>query len=102
MRIFAVADDEDTLTGLRLAGIEGRFAEEKRDIQARIDEVCADEQTAILVITESCAQKVPDTVKALQLSGTNPLVVVVPDSSGSTRRSDSITQLIREAIGIKI
>jgi V/A-type H+-transporting ATPase subunit F len=102
MRMYAVADDRDTLTGLRLAGIEGSFAEEKRDIQALIDGVRADAGVAVLIITESCAALVPETVRELKLSGTNPLLVVVPGSRGSSREADSITALIREAIGIKI
>lgn len=102
MRMYAVADDRDTLTGLRLAGIEGSFAEEKHDIQALIDGVRADNDIAVLIITEKCAALVPDTVRELKLSSTNPLLVVVPGSRGSSREPDSITSLIREAIGIKI
>lgn len=102
MRMYAVADDRDTLTGLRLAGIEGSFAKEKNDIQSLIDDVRADTDIAVLIITEGCAAQVPDTVKELKLSSTNPLLVVVPGSRGSSREADSITALIREAIGIKI
>lgn len=102
MRMYAIADDRDTLTGLRLAGIEGSFAEEKHNIQSLIDGVRSDADVAVLIITEGCAALVPDTVKELKLSSTNPLLVVVPGSRGSSREADSITALIREAIGIKI
>ena len=102
MRMYAVADDRDTLTGLRLAGIEGSYANEKHDIQVLIDGVRENADVAVLIITEGCAALVPETVKELKLSSTNPLLVVVPGSHGSSREADSITALIREAIGVKI
>lgn len=102
MRMFAVSDDRDTLTGLRLAGIEGRFATRKRDIEACIEDVRSDPDLAVLVITEGCAELVPRTVRQLKLSRTNPLLVVVPDSHGTSKEANAITALIREAIGVKI
>lgn len=102
MRMFAVSDDRDTLTGLRLAGIDGRFVSDKKETEAAIQQVRETHNIAVLLITESCANIVPDTVTELKLSATNPLLVIIPGSNGSTRSEDSITGLIREAIGIKI
>ncbi len=102
MRIYALSDDRDTLTGLRLAGIEGSYAAERREIAACVERIKADSDIAVLLINEGCASKIPETVTQLQLSGSNPLLVVIPGSTGSNREPDSITRLIREAIGIKI
>lgn len=102
MRMFAVSDDRDTLTGLRLAGIDGKFVKGKRNIEAAIEAVRSDPDIAVLIITEGCAARAPETVKELKLSGANPLLVVVPDSHGTSEEANAITALIREAIGIKI
>lgn len=102
MRMFAIADDNDVLTGLRLAGIEGRKASGKREIEASIEAARSDPDIAVLVITEVCAALAPDMVRELKLSSTNPLLVVVPDSHGTSEEANAITELIREAIGIKI
>ena len=102
MRIYAISHDRDTLTGLRLAGIEGRTAHTAEDVSSFIAAAEQDSEIAILLITEHCAALVPDKVNAMRLSKVNPLLVVIPDSDGSTRRADSITSLIREAIGVKI
>ncbi|MEG0777421.1 MAG: V-type ATP synthase subunit F [Oscillospiraceae bacterium] len=102
MRIFAVSDDRDVLTGLRLAGVEGNFLCERREIEAHVEKLRSNPEAAVLLITESCAALVPELVKELKLSPTNPLLVVIPGSNGSGREADSITRLIREAIGIKI
>lgn len=102
MLMFAVSDDLDVLTGLRLSGIEGSLASDRKAAEARVNEVQANPQIAVLLITESCAALIPETVTKLKLSSSNPLVVVIPGSRGSTRRKDSITGLIKDAIGIKI
>lgn len=102
MRMYALSDDKNTLTGLRLAGIEGSFVNNRRDAGEQIDALCADEELAVLIMTEGCAALVPEVVRELKLSSTNPLLVVVPSSSGPLHSQESITELIREAIGIKI
>lgn len=102
MRMFGVCDDKNTLTGLRLAGIEGKFAKSKHDVEACIEELSSDPEVAVLVITENCAALAADSVKKLKLSSTNPLLVVIPDSQGISEEANAITALIREAIGIKI
>ncbi len=102
MKLYAISDDKDALTGLRLAGVEGCLLKDKKDIEVCIEQVRANPEIAVLLITENCAAAVPETVKELKLSSENPLLVVIPDSHGSSREPDSITKLIREAIGIKV
>lgn len=103
MRMYAIAHDRDTVTGLRLAGIEGCLATTAAEVSARISAAeKSDSGIAVLLITETCAALVPERVQDLRLSSVNPLLVVIPDSGGSGRESDSITRLIREAIGVKI
>ncbi len=102
MRIIAVSDDRDTLTGLRLAGIEGIFAENTKDIAAAIRQARDDKSCAMLLITDSCAEKVPEPVKELKLSATPPLLVTIPSATGRRSSSESITDLIAEAIGVKL
>ena len=102
MRFFAVSDDRDTLTGLRLAGIEGQLASDRREVLAEVERVRSDDSIAVLLMGEGCAAMVPEIVTELKLSSANPLLVVIPGSNGSSREPDSITRLIREAIGIKI
>ncbi len=102
MRMFAIADEADVLTGLRLSGVEGRLVTDRREAEAGVEAAQADAQIAVLLITERCAELIPETVKKLKLSSSNPLLVVIPGMKGSNRGENSITELIREAIGIRI
>lgn len=102
MRMYAISYERDTLTGLRLAGIEGRIARSPQEVSTLVAAAETDSETAILLITERCAEMIPDKVNSLRLSSVNPLLVVIPDSDETKRPPDSITSLIRDAIGVKI
>ena len=101
MRMFAISDEKDALTGLRLAGIEGKLAATRKEVEEYVNDVQANPNIAILLITENCAALIPELVKKIKLSTTNPLLVFIPGSQGSTSAPDAITRLISEAIGIK-
>jgi len=102
MRYFAISSDHDTLVGLRLAGIEGALASDKRDVTSLIETVRADETVAVLLVTESCYALCRELIDSIKLSVSRPLVSVIPAAEGPRGDTGSITRLIREAIGVKI
>ena len=102
MRYFVISDNSDTLTGLRLAGIEGTRAETRKETLAAIDAAAKDPSIGILLINEKLAALCPEQVNALKLTSVRPLLVEIPDRHHTGRAPDSITRYIREAIGIKV
>ncbi len=102
MRYFVISDNSDTLTGLRLAGIEGTRAETREETLAAIEAASGDPSIGILLINEKLAALCPEQVSALKLTSVRPLLVEIPDRHHTGRAPDSITQYIREAIGIKV
>ena len=98
MRYFVISDNTDTQVGLRLAGVEGVLARTREEGLAAIDEALADPTIGILLITEGLAEQC---AAPLKMDGHTPLVVEIPDRYGS-RKKDSITRYIREAIGVKV
>ena len=101
MRYFVISDNTDTQVGLRLAGVEGVLARTREEGPAAIDEALADPTIGILLITEGLAEQCADKLAPLKMDGHTPLVVEIPDRYGS-RKKDSITRYIREAIGVKV
>ena len=101
MRYFVISDNTDTQVGLRLAGVEGVLARTREEGLAAIDEALADPTIGILLITEGLAEQCADKLAPLNMDGHTPLVVEIPDRYGS-RKKDSITRYIREAIGVKV
>ncbi len=102
MRYFVISDNSDTLTGLRLTGIEGTRVETREETLAAIEAASKDPSIGILLINEKLAALCPEQVNALKLTSVRPLLVEIPDRHHTGRAPDSITKYIREAIGIKV
>ena len=102
MRMFLISDNVDTLTGMRLAGIDGVVVHEKQEIKQALDEVLSQKDIGIILMTEKLGQEIPEIVDDIKLNRTFPLLLEIPDRHGSGRRPDFITAYINEAIGIKI
>lgn len=102
MRFALIADNRDTLTGLRLAGIDGVIAHTQEETISALDRFCGDPDVGILLITEKLAALCPQRIYQLKLNASTPLVVEIPDRHGTGRRPDSITRFVQEAIGIKM
>ncbi|HYE82607.1 MAG TPA: V-type ATP synthase subunit F [Clostridia bacterium] len=102
MRFFLLSDNVDTLTGMRLAGIKGVLVHEREEILAAMEDACNNNEIGILLVTEVLAEKVSEELKIVRLDATKPIVTIIPDRHGERRRSDYITNYIKESIGLKI
>ena len=102
MRMFLISDNVDTLTGMRLAGIDGVVVHEKQEIKQALDEVLSQKDIGIILMTEKLGKEIPEIVDDIKLNRTFPLLLEIPARHGSGRRPDFITAYINEAIGIKI
>lgn len=102
MKYFLIADNTDTLTGMRLAGVEGVRATTRQEVQAALADCMSDPDTGVVLINEKLSALCPDLIYDLKLKSTRTLVVEIPDRHGTGRSADSITRYIREAIGVKL
>lgn len=102
MKYFVISDNHDTLTGLRLAGIDGVQTNTPDELKAALDDVTGRSDIGILLIAEKCAAMQPGRIGKMKLELSAPLVVEIPDRFGTGREPDSITRYIRESIGIRI
>lgn len=102
MKMFVISDNIDTLTGMRLAGVDGTVVHERQAVLTSIDEVIANHEIGILLITEKLGKLVPERISDIKLNYQLPLVVEIPDRHGTGRSADSITRYVREAIGLKL
>ncbi len=99
MKMYLVSDNIDTQMGMRLAGIEGVVVHEKDEVIEALEKVKADEEVAVVLITEKVCH---DYVYEMKLSSHRPLVVTIPDRHSETDITDSIGGYVRDAIGIKL
>ena len=102
MRFYLISDNIDTQVGLRLAGIDGVVVHTAAEVKEAIDRAVSMPDVAVILITATPLQLCPDMIYDLKLKMKHPLIVEIPDRHGNGRTKDSITEYVREAIGVKI
>ena len=102
MRMYLISDNTDTLTGMRLAGVDGVIANEKGTLEKALNEVLKDKNIGIILLTEALGKKYPELVKTVRPEHKKPLLIEIPDRHGTGRRPDFITAYVNDAIGLKL
>ena len=102
MRMYLISDNTDTLTGMRLAGLDGVIANEKGTLEQALNEVLKDKNIGIILLTETLGKKYPELVKTVRTEHKKPLLIEIPDRHGTGRRPDFITAYVNDAIGLKL
>jgi V/A-type H+-transporting ATPase subunit F len=102
MKVFLISDNTHTLTGMRLAGIEGVVVHTREEILHELEKLKEEKDIGILIITELLMERVQPELDEMKLSNKLPIIVEIPDRHGTRRPPDFLTRYIRESIGIKI
>ena len=102
MKMYLISDNVDTLTGMRLAGVEGAVVHEREELKAQLDKVLADKEIGIILLTEKFGREFPEIIDNVKLERKRPLIVEIPDRHGTGRKPNFITSYVNEAIGLKL
>ncbi|MCJ7837193.1 V-type ATP synthase subunit F [Cuneatibacter sp. NSJ-177] len=102
MRMFLISDNGDTLTGMRLAGVEGVVVRTRDELRAALEKALADKELGILLLMERFGREFPELIDDVKLHHRLPLIVEIPDRHGTGRAPDFITSYVNEAIGLKL
>ena len=99
-RYFVIAD-EDTLLGFRCAGLSGRAVSAGEEAVEALREA-REKNAGIVIVTEEVAAMIGAEIDALRFSDELPMVVEVPGAQGPMPGRRSLSEVIREAIGVKV
>lgn len=102
MKMYLISDNIDTLTGMRLAGVEGVVVHEREELKKILDHVMNHTEIGIVLLTEKFGRDYPDLINNIKLTYKLPLVIEIPDRHGTGRKPDFITSYVNEAIGLKL
>ena len=58
MKMYLISDNVDTLTGMRLAGVEGAVVHEREALKNELDKVLADKSIGIILLTEKFGREI--------------------------------------------
>jgi V/A-type H+-transporting ATPase subunit F len=101
MESYLISDNEETLLGMKLAGVEGELMTDDQAIIEKIDHLIADDHTGIIILTHNIKVRLEEEVMKRKLISRETLIVEIP-SPGESIQSDFITKYIRESIGLKL
>ena len=99
MKMYLISDNVDTLTGMRLAGVDGIVVHERDELKEAIEKAMSDPEIGIVLLTEKFGRELIDEIK---LERKMPLLIEIPDRHGTGRKKDFITSYVNEAIGLKL
>ena len=99
---FFVIGDEDTLLGFSLVGVPGKAVDNAEEAREAFRQAVSERSAKILVVTEKVAEMIRTEVQQQIFRLTFPLVVEIPDRGGPLPGKKSVSELITEAIGIRI
>lgn len=102
MKFFLISDNIDTQMGMRIAGIEGVVAHTEEEVTAALDKAFADENIAVVLMTEKLVSLCHDRVYEMKLNSSRPLIVEIPDRHGTSHVSESINSYVEETLGVKL
>ncbi len=101
MRSIIVTDNDETIVGLRLAGVEGRLIKNDKDFLNVIDELIADENIGIVMITQGIFTKNQDELLLRKLKEKETLIIEIPGFNEKAKES-LISEHIQSSIGLKL
>ena len=100
--MYLISDNIDTLTGMRLAGVDGVVVNERSELKNAIEEAMQDNTIGIILLTEKFGREFQYLINEIKLLRTMPLLIEIPDRHGTGRKKDFITSYVNEAIGLKL
>jgi V/A-type H+/Na+-transporting ATPase subunit F len=100
---IAVMADEDTVTGFRLGGITEGYPVKNMEEAEKVLEDLIKRDFSVIITTEKIGIEFRDTIDRLTNERALPMVIEVPDKSGSIKReSDPMSELIKRVIGVEM
>ena len=102
MKFYLISDNIDTVTGMRLAGIEGEVCHEAEETRKALLAAMDDREVAVVLMTGKLIGLIEDEVNELKLTRPSPIISEIPDRHAATDVTASISRYVEEAIGIKL
>jgi V/A-type H+-transporting ATPase subunit F len=101
---IAVVGDVETATGFALAGVRHVYIHERKDeTLAKFDDLLANENMGLIITTHSIAGELdPEFKEKMRRKKLLPVVLKVPDKSGTVPEVDELYELIKRTVGTEV
>lgn len=108
---FYIIGDREIVLAFKLTGISGTAAYTRQAVLDAFNRVTGmsspsaspmDEIPKVLILTESVSVQIEDEVIAWQKTGRYPLIVEIPGLNGRLEGKRSLSDAIRDAVGVQV
>jgi len=101
VRSIIVTDNDETVIGLRLAGVEGKLVKNDESVLMIIDELIMNENIGIIMITQNIFTKNQEELLLRKLKEKETLIIEIPGFNEKPKKS-LISEHIQSSIGLKL
>ncbi len=111
MEYFVIGERELVL-GFMLIGVKGSAVANRQEAldsflemtgqSSMLGKLSASDRPKVLILTEDVSDMLSDEVAAWQMKGDAPLIVEIPGLQGHIPGRKTLTESIREAVGIQV
>lgn len=77
MKMYLISDNLDTLTGMRLAGVDGIVVHERDELKETIEKAMSDPEIGIVLLTEKFGREFPELIDEIKLERKMPLLIEI-------------------------
>ena len=86
----------------KLTGIQGQSVSTKQEAIDIFSQITGEQNTLVLIISEKVSSMISSQIITWQKEGKFPLIVEVPGLNGHEENRKTLTDAIREAIGVQV
>jgi len=101
MRSYCLCEKQETMTAMRLGGIESRIVTSEEEAKHLIELLLADKTIGLIMISENIHNRLKDFIMELKLLRKDTLIIQIPGPEGLLDK-DYIMKYIKNSIGIKL
>ena len=80
--MYLISDNNDTLAGMRLSGVEGIVLHSRDEVTEKLDSLVTDENIGVILITRKLVALAKDHVDEVRKKHQSPLILEIPDRHG--------------------
>ena len=108
---FCIIGERELVLAFKLVGVDGFICESRKEVldafnratgKGGVVNVPTGEIPRVLILTERAASLIEEEEIAWQKTGNFPLIVEIPGMDGHLEGKKSLSEAIREAIGVQV
>jgi len=103
MKVGVIAD-EYTVVGFALLGVKDtKIADTQEQTETCLDEFLCNPEIGVIIIMDYLAEEIRSTVSRIQNEKkAYPIIIEISGKDGPVEREDSISRLVRRAVGVSL